>query len=218
MHACTGSRGCTWSASVLAHMERCPATLERIVAKCRMASEALVPQDVKFRTGDFPPLLPADPFFKLECTTFDVSTETPHEVGNRLVMEIDKAAAITRYNRHKYVIVAVSAEQNLACEFKVRVYNLGGYHYAVEFQRRAGDAVLFNYVFQRVRARFGKLHTYMPDPCDPPPFLLDETFCWSDAAAFGVKRELSLEYTKGPREWKLARTIHEPCVKSLSLC
>jgi hypothetical protein len=186
-------------------MDRGLVTRERADATGYEASAAMLPQVAKFQRGDFPLVLPANPFFKLEMTTFEVSADMPHEVGNKLARELSKVAAITKHTRKKFAIVAVSVEQCVSCKLKVRVYDLEGGNYAVEFQRRAGDAILFNEIYRFVRARFGKRDTYMPDPCDPPPFSLDESMCWSDDDAFGGKRERSIECDKGPRVLKLAR-------------
>ena len=106
-----------------------------------------------FQLGDVPPPLSHDPLFALGASTVYLATESPHEIGNVLVKALSLLAEIKKINRHKFTIVAMAG----VCKLKVIVYALGSDEYAVEFQRRAGDCLLYCALFKQVKSIFALL-------------------------------------------------------------
>ncbi len=110
----------------------------------------------RFQLGDVPPPLSDDPLFQLGTSTVYLATESPHEIGNVLVKELSLLAEIKKINRHKFTVVATAGDEistpEWVCKIKVRVYALGFDAYAVEFQRRAGDCVLYCALFKRIKS------------------------------------------------------------------
>ncbi len=112
-----------------------------------------------FQLGDVPPPLSYDPLFTLGTSTVYLATESPHEIGNVLVKALSLLAEIKKINRHKFTIVAMAGDETPdgVCKLKVIVYALGSDAYAVEFQRRAGDCVLYCALFKRIKYMFALL-------------------------------------------------------------
>ncbi len=126
--------------------------------ECRyQAGVASPPRDFRamepFQLGDVPPPLSHDPLFALGASTVYLATESPHEIGNVLVKALSLLAEIKKINRHKFTIVAMAGDETPdgVCKLKVIVYALGSDAYAVEFQRRAGDCVLYCALFKRIK-------------------------------------------------------------------
>lgn len=97
-----------------------------------------------------PPSVPADPFFELETTTLLFSTRGPYVIATDLLKFLEEkvVASITKLTQKKYSVkVNVFMEERM-CSMKVRLWLKGGTEYALEFQRRSGDCVMFNRVYQ----------------------------------------------------------------------
>mmetsp|Transcript_71309 Transcript_71309/g.159655 ORF Transcript_71309/g.159655 Transcript_71309/m.159655 type:complete len:426 (-) Transcript_71309:8-1285(-) len=109
------------------------------------------PGDETFTEADTPPDAPTDPFFKLEVTTVRITSRTPWEIGNDMLdfFKTRVVASITKVNRQKFTVKADVFVEASVCALKARAYQEEHGTYAVEFQRRSGDAVTFNRVFQQ---------------------------------------------------------------------
>mmetsp|Transcript_92045 Transcript_92045/g.281719 ORF Transcript_92045/g.281719 Transcript_92045/m.281719 type:complete len:358 (-) Transcript_92045:33-1106(-) len=139
----------------------------------RAAGRALLQLEEDFAPGDRPPALPADPCFKLEPTAIRVrGAGGPAQLGNMLVGFLrDRADVLSmKVRREKFSIRAALSGVDGACRAKVRVYATAGPLpgqpggapldspavrdaqardvYAVEAQRRGGDAVAFAAFFR----------------------------------------------------------------------
>jgi len=106
-------------------------------------------EQAQFLSGDVPPALPVDPYFRLEGTTVIVENLSPEQIGNGLLnlLRHEAAASITKMSRIKFTVKAFVHVDGLSCDVKVRVYRqqLG---FAVEFQRRSGDTLAFQGLFR----------------------------------------------------------------------
>lgn len=102
--------------------------------------------------GDEPPSVPSGHHFQLERTTIFFSEVSPVEAGNRLLEFLRQdGVSITKFTPKKFALKAdiVSTQQTgQSFEMKARVYKCEG-RYAMEFQRRFGEGVLFNNLYQR---------------------------------------------------------------------
>jgi len=118
--------------------DRCPA-LDKHDARDEQA---------QFLCGDVPPALPSDPYFCLEGTTVIIQNSSPEQIGNGLLslLRQEVAASISKMSRMKFSVKAHVHVEGLSCEVKVRVYKQE-FGYAVEFQRRSGDALAFRGLF-----------------------------------------------------------------------
>eukprot|EP00747_Dinoflagellata_sp_TGD_P185253 gnl/TRDRNA2_/TRDRNA2_41698_c0_seq1.p1 gnl/TRDRNA2_/TRDRNA2_41698_c0~~gnl/TRDRNA2_/TRDRNA2_41698_c0_seq1.p1 ORF type:complete len:659 (+),score=115.33 gnl/TRDRNA2_/TRDRNA2_41698_c0_seq1:64-2040(+) len=103
-----------------------------------------------FEECHVPPRRPQDGLFKLEPTTFHVSANSPLEVGNHLLFFLATVvgASVRKVDRQKFTIKADVDGAKGTCTLKVRVYAEDG-GYAVEFQRRNGDSMALNLVYQQ---------------------------------------------------------------------
>lgn len=121
------------------------------------------PQCEKFTNAHHPPNLPSDNFFKLHKTTFHVTNTTPFQLGNHLLKFFSGeshspvSSSIIKVNHKKFSIKADDFIGSWKCTLKVRVYQEECAKYAIEFQRRSGDCVAFNKVYQQA-AKFFQLH------------------------------------------------------------
>jgi len=102
-----------------------------------------------FGAGDVPPALPVDPDFRLECTTVIIEKFSPEQIGNGLLrfLRQEAAASITKVSRIKFSVKAYVHVKGLSCDIKVRLYRQEC-GFAVEFQRRSGDALAFQSLFR----------------------------------------------------------------------
>mmetsp|Transcript_38956 Transcript_38956/g.69148 ORF Transcript_38956/g.69148 Transcript_38956/m.69148 type:complete len:437 (+) Transcript_38956:75-1385(+) len=104
-----------------------------------------------FEKSNKPPPLPTDTFFTLELTTLHALGE-PDVIGNHLLDFLCKevVSSITKVNQKKFSIKADVFVNNVMCTLKIRLYDFCDPRgFAVEFQRRSGDAVTYNVVFQK---------------------------------------------------------------------
>uniref|UniRef100_A0A7S1KYL1 Uncharacterized protein n=1 Tax=Alexandrium catenella TaxID=2925 RepID=A0A7S1KYL1_ALECA len=120
-------------------------------SQCPSKTSTVSPGNERFTEADAPPDAPADPFFKLEVTTVHISSRTPSEIGNNLLdfLNTRVVSSIAKVNRRKFTVKADVFVEASACALKARAYREDQGTYAVEFQRRSGDAVAFNRVFQQ---------------------------------------------------------------------
>lgn len=115
----------------------------------------------RFKEADAPPPMPTNPLFRLETTTVRVLPDNMggSYIGDVLLEFLDKkvVSTILKINRRKYTIKAHVFLDHIMCTLKIRVYEQpSGGTYAVEFQRRSGDAVVFGHAFCE-----GKKHILM---------------------------------------------------------
>mmetsp|Transcript_21114 Transcript_21114/g.52866 ORF Transcript_21114/g.52866 Transcript_21114/m.52866 type:complete len:511 (-) Transcript_21114:337-1869(-) len=114
----------------------------------------------RFPDTQRPPPLPTDQFFALEeATTLRLSLSPkfqPCKIGNDLLEFLDAsvAAAILKVNPIKFTVKANVFIESRMCTIKARVYHTSGSEYALEVQRRSGDAVVFNTTFQKAAQFF----------------------------------------------------------------
>lgn len=103
----------------------------------------------QFFFGDVPPALPIDPAFRLEVTTVIIENSSPEQLGNGLLnlLRQEAAASIAKVSRIKFSVKAYVHVEGLSCDVKVRVYRQE-FGFAVEFQRRSGDALAFRSLFR----------------------------------------------------------------------
>jgi len=65
---------------------------------------------------------------------------------------LEAAALITKVNRNKFTIKAETCINGLSCLTKVRIYKLAVGEYTVEMQRRTGDSIAFQQLYQKASA------------------------------------------------------------------
>lgn len=106
-----------------------------------------------FQDGDCPPNAPSDSFFKLEATTLSVLTDPrfAFEIGNHLLgfLNDEVVSVPSKVNRKKFSMKADVFAESMMCTIKIRVYMTAFGQFAIEFQRRAGDSIVFNGTFQQ---------------------------------------------------------------------
>jgi len=114
----------------------------------------------RFPESQRPPPLPTDPFFELEeVTTLRFSLNPkfePSKIGNDLLdfLEDSVSASILKVRPVKFTVKANVFIESRMCTIKARVYHTSGSEYALEVQRRSGDAVVFNTTFQKAAQFF----------------------------------------------------------------
>jgi len=130
------------------------------------AKRAGVPPIVMEPCGQFeehmvPPVLPSDPCFFLESTSFSVNGISANLLGKRLldVLQSQASANVTKITQSKFSLKARVSMQGRDCDVKVRVFTMQ-FGYEVEFQRRSGDAVAFNDVYRLAKDRLRPQENY----------------------------------------------------------
>jgi len=93
-----------------------------------------------------------DPFFYFEQTTRYLQV-SPSRAGNWVLdfLEEEIPASITKVNNNKFTIKAEAFHGSLSCSIKVYLYQQET-GCAVEFQRRSGDAIAFQGIFDKASA------------------------------------------------------------------
>jgi len=106
-------------------------------------------EQTQFLSGDVPPALPVDPYFRLEGTTVHLKNLSPVQIGNGLInmLRHEAAASITKMSRIKFTVKAFVHVDSVSCDVKIRVYKQE-FGYAVEFQRRSGDTLAFQGLYR----------------------------------------------------------------------
>lgn len=117
----------------------------------------------QFLDGDIPPSVPTDAFFKFEITTMTAFSSTPFEIGNDLVSFLHKQTivSLTKVKRPKFSITADVFGGGSMCTLKIRIYSQVTGRFAIEFQRRSGDSVLFNNTFRKVSRYLASHRSYI---------------------------------------------------------
>jgi len=114
----------------------------------------------RFTEADYPPLMPMDPLFRLQTTSFRVlpGNSGGSYIGDVLLQFLDKkvVATILKINRRKYTIKANVFLDHIMCTLKIRAYEQTSGTYAVEFQKRAGNDLVFGHAYCE-----GKKHVLM---------------------------------------------------------
>lgn len=132
----------------------------------------------RFEQGDIPPAAPTDPFFKLEVTTLYATSPVPHEIGNNLLnfLSDQVVSTVMKVRRQKYSIKADVFVDGMMCTLKIRVYSQDPGQFAIEFQRRTGDALCFNGTFQKATAYLGSQGVNLRDSQAAPVLLSFQPF------------------------------------------
>jgi hypothetical protein len=107
----------------------------------------------RFSETDVPPGVPPDSFFQLNLTSVYVTSHMPAEIGNTLLSFLGEQNSIVTKVRHsKFAIKADMFVDMMMCSIKIRVYSQGSGQFAIEFQKRTGDAIAFQNTFQKAVA------------------------------------------------------------------
>jgi len=108
----------------------------------------------RFSEADSPPDKPEDEYFKFETTTQTVNSDQPHEIGNAVqdFLASKVTSSVTKVNCKKFSIKADVFVGSVMCTLKVRVYKTDASAFAVEFQRRSGDALTFSDTYKQAVA------------------------------------------------------------------
>lgn len=130
-----------------------------------------------FFEGDEAPSPPEDEFFKFELTTMTGNGMSAAQFANEIIEFLDKkveSSCVTKVSRKKLTIKADVCLEAFHCEIKVRIYRqaLGGY--SIEMQRRCGDAIAFNRLWQRVSEHLNSCMSSVGVPCAPQSTMLEE--------------------------------------------
>jgi hypothetical protein len=128
-----------------------------------------------------PPPMSDDPMFHLAVTTIYVllsgTLQTPAELGNCILnfLHTQVSASIEKVRPKKFWIktsLFLESEPGVMrytmCTLKVRIYRAVDGSYAIEFMRRAGDALVFNGVFQQA-CQYLQQHVKVVGGADVPP-------------------------------------------------
>lgn len=132
-----------------------------------MYATAYAPVTQEFSEGDAAPSLPADPFFKLEATTvFVAGNSSAAAIGNAVLefLGTQVVASVTKVNRKKCCVKADVFVDGSMCTMKARVYSQPGARFAIEFQRRCGNALVFKAVYRLAVEFMQRVCAGLPDP------------------------------------------------------
>uniref|UniRef100_A0A7S4UWC9 Uncharacterized protein n=1 Tax=Alexandrium monilatum TaxID=311494 RepID=A0A7S4UWC9_9DINO len=118
---------------------------------CPSKASCIPADNERFTEANIPPDTPSDRFFKLEATTLHLSSRAPWDIGNDLLdfLNTRVVSSITKVNRQKFTVKADVFIEASSCALKARAYREERGMYALEFQRRSGDSVAFNRLFQQ---------------------------------------------------------------------
>jgi hypothetical protein len=127
--------------------------------------------DFRFEHGDEATPIPNDGYFQLEVTTIDVVNSSAVEIGNHIIDFLHGASStlITKVNQHKFTIKAEVCIDDLSCVTKIRIYKRSADAYAVEMQRRSGDSVAFQKLYNNAAAYLASPLTYHGTFSDASP-------------------------------------------------
>ncbi|CAJ1410288.1 unnamed protein product [Effrenium voratum] len=120
---------------------------------------------------DCPPPKPSDPMWSFEATTIYVTRPMSVLIQemNVLLEKLNQMATTIKVSRApKFAIKSDVFVRNAKVTLKVRVYTMEANKYAIEFQRRQGDCLAFNHVYQQA---WRLLHdeSHVEDLPGPPP-------------------------------------------------
>jgi len=116
----------------------------------------------EFIKGDKPPLFPDNEFYELEPTTCRMRlphSGSAHKIGSDLLhfFKTDVKATIVKSRPLKFWVSAQVFMPEGMCKVKARGYDMREDVYALEFQRKKGDALAFNNLYTQVTVFFRKL-------------------------------------------------------------
>jgi hypothetical protein len=102
-----------------------------------------------FQVHHLPPTTPSSEHFFFVSTTLFLEDCSPQKIGNILLnfFKSQVVASITKVKLEKYTVKAEVFMNGHSCMMKTRVYTHGD-KYAVEVQRRAGDAFILHSTFK----------------------------------------------------------------------
>lgn len=123
-----------------------------------------------FFQGDEAPTPPDDDLFKFELTTLTVQGRSAAEIANKTVHILDKkveSSWVKKASRKKLAITAEVCSEASYCEIKVRIYRASG-GYFIEMQRRHGDIIAFNRLWQTVSENLNSCMTSVGALCVVP--------------------------------------------------
>lgn len=126
--------------------------------KAQCASRCQAPNILKpavpFTEEHCPPEKPKDKYFRLEVTHTVVASERPHEIGNAMLdfFANTVTASLTKVRHAKFAIKADVFVGSVMCTVKARVYEAEAGRYAVELQRRSGDALAYSSTWKQARS------------------------------------------------------------------
>lgn len=104
----------------------------------------------RFENSELPPALPEDPLFQLSATTITCSCDPSWGMNTLLdFFETQVTSEVTKVTPAKFAIKLEAFDNGTRCSMKVRMYRLQNDEYALEFQRRSGDAITFQKVYQQ---------------------------------------------------------------------
>jgi len=109
----------------------------------------LAPESESFQVEHVPPTPPSSEHFFFVSTTLFLKDCSPQKIGNTLLdfFKSRVVASITKVRLEKYTVKAEVFADGHSCLMKARVYTHGD-KYAIEVQRRAGDAFILQSTFQ----------------------------------------------------------------------
>lgn len=101
----------------------------------------------RFNANDAPPAPPKTEHFHFESTTSFITTQDVHKVANSILDFLDTQiiASVSKVRQQKYSIKVTMFLDHIMCTTKIRIWRVESKpnHYAIEFQRRAGDPFAF---------------------------------------------------------------------------
>jgi len=113
----------------------------------------------RFSNPDWPPRAPTDASFNFALTTLYVPSREPWTIGNLLLdfFAVEVVSSLSKVNRNKFAFKVDVFQNYTMCTMKVKVCHQEDGQFAIEFQRRQGDSIAFNNVFNKA-AQFLKSH------------------------------------------------------------
>lgn len=128
------------------------------------------------------PAIPKDAFFHLAPTTVMVKASSAAQVGNCMLdfFAHKVAGLITKVSSIKFTVKAECFLDGFICETKVRIYQESIDQYLVEMQRRSGDSIAFQRLYQGASQHLlayvaGCTPTSLEKLVTPPPVLLGDS-------------------------------------------
>lgn len=114
---------------------------------------------VRFSEEATPPSASSDCKFRFEPTTLHVCGGSPVDVGNHLLgfLTAIAGASVLKVNRRKFTVKAAFNGSPGTCMLKIRIYTEGPSRFAVEFQRRGGEAAALHLLYRRAMEYLGHL-------------------------------------------------------------
>lgn len=110
----------------------------------------------RFSSSYAPPKAPEDEAFEFELTTLFMSSSAPADLANEVLSFLEEAdgVSIKKVDQQKFTVKTTSDSDSGACTLEVHFYAQTGNRFAIEFQRREGDSMALNDVFQKALEHF----------------------------------------------------------------